>query len=87
MTKYFVNVGFNNIINSDKIIAIICADSAPCKKLIQNRRELGNVIDCTGGRKTKSVIVTSEKHILLCAISSTTLASRLNGIKKENEDK
>ena len=75
----FVNVGFNNVLNAERIIAVIASDSAPAKRLVQDAKDMGRAIDCTSGRKTRSVVVTDSDHVILSAIQPETLASRLAG--------
>ena len=85
----FVNVGFNNILNAERIIAVIASDSAPAKRLVQDAKDMGRAIDCTSGRKTRSVVITDSDHVILSAIQTETLASRLSGDGdggEENED-
>ncbi len=73
----FVNVGFNNILNADRIVAVIGSDSAPSKRLIQDAKDMGRAIDCTSGRKTRSILVMDSDHVILSAIQTETLAARL----------
>lgn len=79
-----INIGFGNVVNSDKIITIISPESAPAKRLVQKAREDGMVIDGTQGRRTKSVILTDSAHIILSALQPETLAARFNS--KENTE-
>lgn len=72
-----LNVGFYNFVLTDKIIALVSTESAPMRRLIQNLRKDGTVIDATHGRRTKSIIFTSGSSIVLSAISQETLAKRL----------
>jgi len=72
----FINIGFGNIISSDRIIAIISPESAPIKRMIQETRSTGKVIDATCGRKTRAVIVTDSDHLVLCAVQPETVAGR-----------
>ncbi len=81
----FVNIGFNNMINSDRVIAVISADSAPSKRLIQEARDNGRVIDCTSGKKTRCIIVMDSDHIILSAIQNETVSVRLNGVDDQTE--
>ena len=74
----FINLGFNNMILDERIVAIVSPDSAPAKRTVSEAKENGRVIDCTGGRKTKCVIITDSDHVVLCAISAEVLGSRLN---------
>ena len=77
-----VNIGFGNIVIAQRIIAVVSPESAPIKRMIQEGRENGSVIDATCGRKTKAVIVTDSGNIVLSALLPETVASR---ISKENE--
>ena len=71
-----VNVGFGNLVNSDKVIAVVNPDAAPIKRLVQNGREAQTVIDATSGRRTKSVLVMETGQIVLSAMQPDTLARR-----------
>ncbi len=75
----FVNVGFNNMVNAERVIAVIASDSAPAKRLIQDAKDSGRAIDCTSGRKTRSVVIMDSDHIVLSAIQNETISQRLNG--------
>ena len=75
----FVNVGFNNVINSDRVIAVIASDSSPAKRLIQEARDSGRAIDCTCGRKTRCIVIMDSDHIILSAIQNETISARLEG--------
>lgn len=75
----FVNIGFNNMVSAERIISVAAPDSAPIKRLIQDSRDFGRVIDCSCGRKTRSVIITDSDHVILSAIQAETLAGRLEG--------
>ena len=74
-----INVGFGNIVSADRIRAIVSPESAPIKRMVQEARENGNLIDATYGRRTRSVIITDSGHIILSAIQAETVAGRLNG--------
>lgn len=75
----FINIGFSNMVSADRIVAVATPDSAPIKRLIQDSRDFGRVIDCSCGRKTRSVIVTDSDHVILSAIQAETIAGRLDG--------
>ena len=80
-----INVGFNNMIAADRVIALITPDSSPAKRLIQEARENGRVLDCTCGRKTRCVVVTDSDHVILSAIQPETIAGRvMSDTEKEN---
>lgn len=72
----FINIGFGNAMNVDKIVTIIHPDSAPAKRMIQHAKETEQIIDATQGRRTKSVIVTDSSYIILSALQPETLSGR-----------
>jgi regulator of extracellular matrix RemA (YlzA/DUF370 family) len=82
----FVNVGFSNILNADRIVAVIGSDSAPSKRLMQDAKDMGRAIDCTSGRKTRSILVMDSDHVVLSAIQPETLAARLANENEEDAD-
>jgi hypothetical protein len=71
-----IHIGFGNIVNTSKIIAIVSPDSAPVKRMVQRAKENGTVIDATQGRKTKSVLVMESSQIVLSALLPETIAGR-----------
>lgn len=73
-----INIGYGNVVNSDKIVTVISSDSAPARRLIQGAKDKGTAIDATQGRKTKSVIV-AEGYIILSALLPDTIADRFPG--------
>jgi len=77
MTIKLVNIGFGNIVSANKIVAIVSPESAPIKRIIQEARERGMLIDATYGRRTRAVIVTDSDHIILSAVQPETVAHRL----------
>ena len=81
-----INIGFGNMVNSDKVIAIITPDSAPAKRQIQMAKENQTIIDATQGRKTKSIIFTQGDRLILSALQPDTLAGRFNNIENTTED-
>lgn len=74
--EQLINVGFGNYINRYKMIAVISPDSAPAKRMIQNGKEQGTVIDATQGRRTRAVIVMENSQIVLSAVLPETIAGR-----------
>lgn len=76
MTSPFINIGFGNLVSCDKIIAIVNPDAAPVKRLVQQGREAGRVVDATAGRKTKSVIICEGDRIVLSALGADTIGKR-----------
>lgn len=81
-----INVGYGNIVSSGRIIAIVSPESAPIKRMVQEARENGTVIDATYGRRTRSVIITDSDHIILSAIQTETIAARISGKDMEIAD-
>lgn len=73
-----INIGFGNMINASKLVAVVSPDSAPIKRIIQESKEKGNLIDATQGRRTRAVIITDSDHVILSYLQSETVANRLN---------
>lgn len=74
----FLNIGFDNMVAADKIVAIVSPEGASVKRLVQYARENHRLIDVSSGRKTRAVVITSDDYILLSAIQTDTLAGRMN---------
>ena len=72
----FINIGYGNMVNTDRVDAIVSPDAAPIKRLVQNAKEKGIVVDATQGRKTKGVIITDTERIVLSALLPETIAVR-----------
>jgi regulator of extracellular matrix RemA (YlzA/DUF370 family) len=81
-----VNIGFGNIVTANRIIAIVSPESAPIKRIIQEAREKGVLIDATYGRRTRAVIVADSGHVILSAVQPETVANRLSSRDNANED-
>ena len=81
-----MNIGFGNMVSTDRLIAIVSPDSAPIKRMIQEGRDRGVLIDATYGRKTRSVVIMDSDHIVLSAIQPDTVAARLNGKEAVEEE-
>ena len=75
----FINIGFGNVVNADKIISIVSPVAAPVKRLVQNARDNGDAVDATCGRKTKAVIIMENKTGVLSSLLPETIVTRLNG--------
>ena len=82
----FINIGFGNMVASSRIVSIVTPDSAPVKRLIQDAKDSGRVIDVSCGRRTRSVIITDSEHVILSAIQSETIANRLDNNTAEDEE-
>ncbi len=74
-----INIGFGNIVAASRIIAIVAPDSAPIKRIIQDARDKGALIDATYGRRTRAVVITDSGHVLLSAVQPETVAHRFVG--------
>lgn len=74
----FLNIGFDNMVATDKIVAIVSPEGASVKRLVQYARENHRLIDVSSGRKTRAVVITSDDYIFLSAIQTDTLAGRMN---------
>lgn len=74
----FINIGFGNMVAADRIITLVSPDSSPIKRLIQDAKDEGRVIDVTCGRRTRAVIITDSDHVILSAIQAETVANRLD---------
>ena len=74
-----INIGFGNLVSAGRIIAIVSPESAPVKRLMQEARDSGALIDATYGRRTRAVLVMDNDHVILSAILPETIANRLAG--------
>ena len=72
-----IHIGFGNIVNTNKLVAIVSPDSSPVKRMVQNAKEAGTAIDATQGRKTKAVLVMENSQLVLSALLPETIASRV----------
>jgi regulator of extracellular matrix RemA (YlzA/DUF370 family) len=80
-----INIGFGNIVSANRIVSIVSPDSAPIKRIIQEARERGALIDATYGRRTRAVIITDSDHVILSAVQPETVAHRLAS-KEQTDD-
>ncbi|CBL17016.1 MULTISPECIES: extracellular matrix/biofilm regulator RemA [Ruminococcus] len=78
-----INIGFGNMVSSARLIAIVSPESAPIKRIVQDAREQGRLIDATYGRRTRAVIVMDSDHVILSAVQPETVAARLNDNEEE----
>ena len=85
-----INIGFGNMISAERLVAIVSPESAPIKRIIQDAKERGTLIDATHGRRTRAVIITDSDHIVLTYLQSETVANRIeeenNGISELEEE-
>ena len=80
-----INIGFGNIVSANRLVAIVSPESAPIKRIIQEARDRGMLIDATYGRRTRAVIITDSDHVILSAVQPETVAHRLSTIKNVDE--
>jgi regulator of extracellular matrix RemA (YlzA/DUF370 family) len=78
-----INIGFGNIVAANRIVSVVSPESAPIKRIIQEARERGMLIDATYGRRTRAVIITDSDHIILSAVQPETVAHRLQSNSSE----
>ncbi len=81
-----INIGFGNMVSANRLIAIVSPESAPIKRIIQDSRDRGSLIDATYGRRTRAVIITDSDHVVLSALQPETIANRLNDRDEEDEE-
>ncbi|SDA21038.1 hypothetical protein SAMN02910447_01800 [Ruminococcus sp. YE71] len=79
-----LNIGFGNLVSSERVISVVAPDSAPVKRLMQEARDRGTLIDASCGRKTKSVLIMDSDHVVLSALSTDTIALRA-GVAPEKD--
>lgn len=88
----FINIGFGNMVNADRVIAVVSPETAPIKRLVQDAKDLNRAIDVTCGRRTRAVIITDSDNVILSAIQCETIANRMTACepgsteKREDED-
>lgn len=78
-----INIGFGNVVSAGRLIAVVSPDSAPIKRIIQDAKQKGNLVDATYGRRCKAVLFTDSDHIILSAISPETIANRIEEVDEK----
>ena len=81
----FRNSGFGNMVAAERIVTIVSPDSAPVKRLVQDAKDAGRVIDVSCGRRTRAVIITDSEHVILSAIQAETVANRVDDNDAEDD--
>ena len=81
-----INIGFGNLVSANRLLAVVSPDSAPIKRMVQEARERGELIDATYGRRTKAVLMMDNDHLVLSALQPETIANRLSGEKDGAEE-
>lgn len=86
MSIKLINIGFGNIVSANRIISVVNPESAPIKRLIQESRDKGFLIDATYGRRTRAVIITDSQHVILTPVQPETVGNRFNNSKDSKEE-
>ena len=79
-----VNIGYGNMVAADRVVAVVSPEAAPIRRMIQDARDRGHIIDATCGHKTKAALMMDSEHVMLSALMPETIAGRMNG-RKETE--
>lgn len=82
-----INIGFGNLVAVERIVSVVSPDSAPIKRMVQDARDKGRLIDASYGRKSRAVIFTDSDHIILSAIQPDTINSRISEEENINEQR
>ena len=80
----FINIGFGNMVNADKVVVVVRHDAAPVKRMVQAAKENGRIIDATQGRRTKAVLMTEESFVIVSALQPDTVGRRIQSDDKTN---
>lgn len=83
---HLINIGFGNMVNADKTISMVSTDAAPIKRMIQNAKDEGKVVDATCGRRTRTVLVMESGQIVLSALTTETIAARCRQPKLDEKE-
>ena len=81
-----INIGFGNMVSANRLVAIVSPESAPIKRIIQDARDNGNLIDATYGGRTRAVIITDSDHVILSAVQPETVANRIVDYEDDEEE-
>ena len=85
MNSFLLNIVFGNVVASHRVVAIVTPGSAPVKRLKDNAKRSGKLVDATQGRRTRAVIVTDSDHVILSAVAAETITQRLEGREEHAE--
>lgn len=81
-----VNIGFGNMVSAERTVAVVSPESAPIKRVIQDVRDRGLLIDASFGRSTKAVVIMDSGHVILSALTPEVLAARMTGSNEEETE-
>ena len=79
-----INVGFGSLVSAGRLVAVVSPESAPIKRMTQEARDRGILIDATYGRRTNAVLIMDKDHLVLSALSAEAIAGRLEGEERES---
>lgn len=82
-----INIGYGNLVSDKKLLAVVSPEAAPIKRIVQDAKEKGTLIDASCGRRTRSVIITDSGHVILSAIQPETIGNRTNEITNLQEER
>ncbi len=82
-----INIGFGNMVAAGRLVAIVSPESAPIKRIIQDAKERGTLIDATYGRRTRAVLMMDSDHVILSAVQPETVANRLDDTEEEENER
>lgn len=85
MFMKLINIGFGNMVAANRLVAIVAPESAPIKRIIQDAKERGSLIDATYGRRTRAVLITDSDHVILSSVQPETVANRLIDDEEEED--
>lgn len=81
-----INIGFGNMVAAGRLVAIVSPESAPIKRIIQDAKERGTLIDATYGRRTRAVLVMDSEHVILSSVQPETVANRMGDTLEVDDD-
>ena len=81
-----INIGFGNMVSAARLVAIVSPESAPIKRIIQDAKERGTLIDATYGRRTRAVLVMDSEHVILSSVQPETVANRMGDSQEDDTD-
>ena len=81
-----INIGFGNMVASGRLVAIVAPESAPIKRIIQDAKERGTLIDATYGRRTRAVLVMDSDHVILSSVQPETVANRMTDDEEDTDE-
>ena len=81
-----INIGFGNMVSAGRLVAIVSPESAPIKRIIQEAKERGTLIDATYGRRTRAVLVMDSEHVILSSVQPETVANRMGDSQEDETD-